>query len=131
MNYDLLFEKAKEALSFSYAPYSGFNVGAALLGENGKIYTGCNIENASFSPTVCAERCAIFKAVSEGERKFKAILIIGGKNGNFSSFCPPCGVCRQVLCEFCGTDFKVILAKNNKEFKEFKLEKILPLGFKM
>lgn len=129
MKYELLFEQAKKAIKNSYAPYSSFNVGAALLCENGKIYTGCNIENSAFSPTVCAERTAFFKAISEGERKFDSILIIGGRNYDFSEFCTPCGVCRQVMNEFCEPTFKIIFADSKQNFKEYILKELLPNGF--
>lgn len=127
----LLVEKAYEAQKFSYSPYSNFNVGAALLGTNGKIYLGCNIENASFTPTNCAERTAMFKAVSEGQKDFLAIAIVGNKSDAIETdYCAPCGVCRQVLAEFCDPKtFKIYLAKNKDEFKEYTLEEILPLGF--
>lgn len=104
-----LMEKAVKARKHSYCPYSHYAVGAALLTSDGKIYTGCNIENASFSPTNCAERTAFFKAVSEGKRNFTAIAVSGGPEGSLSSGCTPCGVCRQVMSEFCGEDFKIIL----------------------
>ena len=92
----------------AYAPYSGFQVGAALLAESGAVYLGCNIENSSYSPTICAERTAFAKAVSEGERAFIAIAVVGGKEGTCSGFCPPCGVCRQVMREFCFDDFRIL-----------------------
>ena len=110
-----LLEKAIEARKFSYAPYSGFHVGAALLGKNGKVYTGCNVENAAYTPTNCAERTAIFKAVSEGEREFEAIAIVGGKGENLAPLCAPCGVCRQVLAEFCDKDFRIVLGTPEKQ----------------
>lgn len=116
--------------SFSYAPYSGFRVGAVLLAKNGKLYTGCNIENAAFTPTICAERNAIFKAVSEGVREFTAICIMGGKEEVPEDFASPCGVCRQVMMEFCDPEsFQIILAKGDGEYKTFKLKELLPLGF--
>ena len=124
-----LIEKAKEAARASYSPYSGFTVGAALITKDGKLYLGCNIENASFSPTCCAERTAFFKAVSEGEREFSKIAIVGGKGLDFTDFCPPCGVCRQVVKEFCGEDFTVILGKNGEEVKTLTLGELLPFGF--
>lgn len=128
MKKEELFTIAKNNLAFAYAPYSGFKVSAVLESENG-IYTGVNIENASFGATNCAERTAFFKAVSEGETKFKQILIIGGKDGEISDFCPPCGICRQVMSEFCGEDFKIILAKSESEFKEYTLGEMLPERF--
>ncbi|SHF16398.1 cytidine deaminase [Clostridium fallax] len=133
INEKLLIEKAFEAQKFSYAPYSGFNVGAALLGTNGKIYEGCNIENASFTPTNCAERTAFFKAVSEGQLEFSAIVIVGNKSGvkqGEGEYCAPCGVCRQVMSEFCDPDtFKIYLAKSVDDYKVYTLKEILPLGF--
>ena len=104
-----LMELAVEARKKAYAPYSGFFVGAALLGKSGKVYTGCNVENAAYTPTNCAERTAVFKAVSEGEREFTAIAVVGGKGDALAELCAPCGVCRQVLAEFCGGDLRVIL----------------------
>ncbi len=125
-----LIQKAIDTLPFSYSPYSNFKVAAALLTKDGKIYTGCNIESASYTPSNCAERTAFFKAVSEGEMQFEAIAIVGGKKGKLEDYCPPCGVCRQVMMEFCSPkDFKVILAKSVDDYKEFTLEEILPLGF--
>ena len=104
-----LMRLALEAREMAYAPYSGFYVGAALLTADGKVYTGCNVENAAYSPTNCAERTAFFKAVSEGERSFSAIAIVGGRKGTPGGFCAPCGVCRQVMAEFCNADFRIIL----------------------
>ncbi len=172
-----MIDLAIEQLSFAYTPYSGFQVGAALLtkkgkiytgcnienaaysptncaertaffkavsegerqfqaicivgGKNeGKIYTGCNIENAAYSPTNCAERTAFFKAVSEGERQFQAICIVGGKNGVLTEYTAPCGVCRQVMMEFCNPDsFQIILAKDRETYKIFSLRELLPMGF--
>ena len=124
-----LIKEAKEAAKSSYAPYSHFNVGAALITRNGKVYSGCNIENAAYSPTNCAERTAFFKAVSEGERDFSAIAIVGGKNLDFVSFCSPCGVCRQVMSEFCDGDFRIILGRNDEELKVYSLNELLPLSF--
>lgn len=126
-----LIKKAIEMLNFSYAPYSNFHVGAALLTSEGKIYTGCNIENAAYGPSNCAERTAIFKAVSEGKKKFEAIAIVGGKNGKIENFCPPCGVCRQVLAEFCKKDFEIVLAKSTNEYKIMTLEQLLPESFSL
>lgn len=124
---------AAEALrmrGFSYAPYSHFCVGAALLGTDGRIYTGCNIENAAYSPTNCAERTAFFKAVSEGTRTFTAIAIAGGaENANELDYCAPCGVCRQVMREFCGSEFEIILARSASDYKVFTLEELFPMGF--
>ena len=126
-----LAEIAYEAREMSYAPYSQFKVGAALLAKSGKIYKGCNIENAAYAPTNCAERTAFFKAVSEGERKFAAIAIVGGKEGEENlTFCAPCGVCRQVMMEFCDPkEFQIILGRGNKEYKIYLLDELLPLGF--
>lgn len=126
-----LIEKAMEMLKFSYAPYSKFFVGAALLSKKGKIYGGCNIENSAYGPSNCAERTAVFKAVSEGEKDFEAICIVGGKKGVVEDFCPPCGVCRQVLREFCAPDFKIILAKSVSEYKIFTLAELLPESFSL
>lgn len=125
-----LIETATAQLAYSYSPYSGFKVGAALLAESGRIYTGCNIENSAFSPTNCAERTAFFKAVSEGERKFRAICIIGGKDISETVCTPPCGVCRQVMAEFCDPKkFKVILASGREKYRILRLEELLPFGF--
>ena len=121
---------ARQAMEKAYAPYSGYKVGAALLTESGKVYLGCNIENSSFSPTVCAERCAIFKAVSEGEHSFSAIAIVGGKDGIVEGIFPPCGVCRQVLGEFCDTDsFKIYLGGVGEQIDEYTLADLLPVSF--
>ena len=120
---------AIKARDRAYAPYSNFAVGAALLTEGGKVYLGCNIENASFSPTNCAERTAIFSAIADGENKFSAIAICGGKIGAKRSFCTPCGVCRQVLSEFCGADLRVILEKEGGELKLLTLGDLLPFAF--
>ena len=124
-----LMEQAIHMTKQSYAPYSHFHVGAALLGDNGKIYTGCNIENASCSATVCAERTAVFKAVSEGVTSFTAIAIAGGMNGVITDYCAPCGICRQVLREFCKPDFPIILVKSPEEYKVYTLEQLLPESF--
>jgi len=121
---------ALKARKSSYSPYSGFKVGAALLASSGKIYTGCNIENAAYTPTVCAERVAFFKAVSEGETEFIAIAIAGGAGDSPDGECPPCGVCRQVMMEFCDPDtFKVLLAKSDTEYTALTLKELLPYGF--
>ena len=112
----------------SYSPYSNFRVGAALVGKSGKIYTGCNVENAAYTPTNCAERTAIFKAVSEGEREFTAIAIVGGKGDEIADFCAPCGVCRQVLTEFCDKDFRIILGTPDN-VKAYTIAELLPLSF--
>ncbi len=126
-----LVEKAKQAAEKAYAPYSGFTVGAALLSKSGKVYLGCNIENASYTPTNCAERTAFFKAVSEGEMEFLKIAIVGGKGLDFNGYCTPCGVCRQVMSEFCGEDFTVILGKADGEYKVTSLGELLPCGFRL
>ena len=126
-----LIKKAIEMLNFSYAPSSNFHVGAALLTSEGEIYTGCNIENAAYGPSNCAERTAIFKAVSEGKKEFEAIAVVGGKNGKIENFCPPCGVCRQVLAEFCKKDFEIVLAKSTNEYKIMTLEQLLPESFSL
>ena len=125
-----LIETAIAQLQYSYTPYSNFKVGAALLTNEGKIYTGCNIENAAYGPTNCAERTAFFKAVSEGERKFQAICIVGGKDGVLTEYAAPCGVCRQVMMEFCSPeDFQIILATSVSKYDVFTLKELLPLGF--
>ena len=123
-----LMRLAEDARAYSYTPYSGFAVGAALLTKSGKVYTGCNIENASYTPTVCAERTAVFKAVSEGEKEFAAIAIIGGPAGEKGRFCAPCGVCRQVLREFCELDFRILLGSVNK-VQAYTLGELLPTSF--
>lgn len=119
---------ANEARKFAYTPYSHFKVGAALLTKSGKLYTGCNIENSSYTPTVCAERTAVFKAVSEGESDFAVIAVVGGKEENQLEFCSPCGVCRQVLAEFCGADFRILLG-NPEKFQSYTVDEILPFSF--
>lgn len=126
-----LISKAFEMLNFSYVPYSHFHVGAALLAKNGTVYGGCNIENAAYGPSNCAERTAIFKAVSEGVKDFEAIVVLGGQDGKVSDYCPPCGVCRQVMSEFCGPDFKIILAKSIDDYKIFTLAELLPESFSL
>lgn len=125
-----LIDTAIEQLKFSYTPYSNFKVGAALLTKSGKIYTGCNIENASYTPTNCAERTAFFKAVSEGVRDFQAICIVGGKDGKLTEYTAPCGVCRQVMMEFCNPKtFQIILAVDKERYEIYTLEELMPLGF--
>lgn len=128
IDYKSLMLKAQEARNNSYSPYSHFRVGAALLSKSGKVYTGCNIENAAYSATNCAERTAIFKAVSEGERDFVAIAIIGGREGETAELCAPCGVCRQVISEFCPKNFEIVLG-NEKKFEVYTLDQLLPLSF--
>lgn len=126
MNDLLLIEEAKKAKEFSYSPYSGFRVGAALLTKSGKIYTGCNIENAAYTPTNCAERTAVFKAVSEGEREYEKIAIVGDGEG----YLAPCGVCRQVFMEFCDPkDFYVVMAGSSGNYKKMTLEQLFPASF--
>lgn len=125
-----LIETAIAQLDYSYAPYSNFKVGAALLAKNGDIYTGCNIENAAYTPTNCAERTAFFKAVSEGVRDFQAICIVGGKDGVLTEYAAPCGVCRQVMMEFCNPKtFQIILAIDKERYDIYTLEELLPQGF--
>lgn len=129
MEWDALVKEAFIARETAYTPYSGFAVGAALLTRNGDIYRGCNIENASFSPTNCAERTAIFKAVSDGFKEFDAIAICGGYD-NEPQYCYPCGVCRQVLMEFCNPEtFVIIIAKSETEYRSYLLKALLPFGF--
>lgn len=129
-----LITECMKAREYSYAPYSNFRVGAALLTKNGKIYTGCNIENAAYSPTNCAERTAFFNAVSKGEREFAAIAIAGGRADfcadALEDFAAPCGVCRQVMREFCNPEnFKIILVKSQSEYQVYTLEELLPRSF--
>lgn len=126
-----LIRAAFEAREFAYAPYSGFKVGAALLAKNGTVYKGCNVECATFSPTNCAERTALFKAVSEGVREFDAIAIVGAKaeGPDDALITSPCGVCRQMLYEFGGKDLLVIMAKSEEDWQEMTLGELLPLGF--
>ena len=127
---DDLVKRAFSMRQFAYTPYSGFKVGAALLAKNGEIFGGCNIENAAYGPSNCAERTAIFKAVSEGVREFAAIAIVGGPEDGVKDFCAPCGVCRQVMAEFCSPeDFYIILAKSLEEKKIFTLEQLFPESF--
>ena len=121
-----LIDTAIEQLKFSYTPYSNFKVGAALLAKNGEIFTGCNIENASYTPTNCAERTAFF----EGVREFRAICIVGGKDGKLTEYTAPCGVCRQVMMEFCDPKtFQIILAVDKERYEIYTLEELMPLGF--
>ena len=128
-NKELIME-ALRAREYSYSPYSGYQVGAALLSFEGKVYTGCNIENAAYSPTNCAERTAFFKAVSEGVRKFKKIAIVGSPKGEVEQYAFPCGVCRQVMMEFCDPkEFKIIVAKSIEDYKVFSLKELLYEGF--
>jgi len=128
MTPEKLCELAKEAMTHSYSPYSGYKVGAALLCADGAVYTGCNIENASYTPTVCAERTAIFKAVYDGHRDFVAIAVCGGKDGVITGAFPPCGVCRQVMREFCGDDFRIYAVKPDG-YQKLTLSQLLPYSF--
>lgn len=123
-----LMQAAVEARKMAYAPYSHFRVGAALLGKSGRVYTGCNVENAAYTPTNCAERTAVFKAVSEGERTFEKIAIVGGMDETIAESCAPCGVCRQVLAEFCDKDFRLVLG-NPERIRVCTLGELLPLSF--
>ena len=123
-----LIDLAVKARENAYVPYSGFKVGACLLAKSGKVYLGCNIENSAYGPTNCAERTAFFKAISEGEREFEKIAIVGGKQEDLSDLVAPCGVCRQVMAEFCDENFIVLLG-NPKNIREFKLNQVLPLAF--
>ena len=123
---------AKNAMTRAYAPYSGYKVGAALLCADGTVFSGCNIENASFSPTCCAERVAIFKAISEGRRDFVAVAVVGGNIGAEEwEFCYPCGVCRQVLAEFCDADTPIFIGNSRGEIDETTLSGIIPYTFKL
>ncbi len=131
MNDPELIARAKDAMQNAYAPYSGFRVGAALLAADGRVFTGCNIENASFSITACAERTALAKAVSEGCRSFSAIAVVGGKGGVCADFAWPCGACRQALSEFCGEEFRVILWKEDGTSRAFPLGELLPGTFRL
>ena len=126
-----LIKLAKEAMTCAYAPYSGVKVGAALLTGDGQIYQGCNIENGAFSPTVCAERTAFFKAVYDGVRDFQAIAVVGGKDGTISGYFPPCGVCRQVMREFCRDDFQIHLCDANGNIMTKTLAELLPCSFSL
>lgn len=127
--YEELSFSAEAARALAYSPYSSITVGAALLGKSGRVYLGANIENASYSATICAERSAFFKAITEGEREFVAIAIAGGKAGEeISSVFPPCGACRQVMAEFCDKDFKIVLSRP-EGYDVYSLGEILPLGF--
>ena len=125
-----LIDLAIEARKAAYTPYSNFKVGAALLSKEGEVYKGCNIENAAYNPTNCAERTAFFKAVSEGVTEFETIAIVGGYDQEELKFCPPCGVCRQVMMEFCKSDkFRVLLLDEKGEIKSYLLKELLPFGF--
>lgn len=124
-----LIAKALDMLRFSYAPYSHYLVGAALLCKDGTVYTGCNIENAAYTPSNCAERTAFFKAVSEGKKDFTAIAIVGGPDGKPQTYCAPCGVCRQVMVEFCDDTFKIISAISASDYQVHTLAQLLPESF--
>ena len=127
--YKELVDKAISARGGSYCPYSGFAVGSALLAESGEVYLGANIENASYTPTLCAERVSFAKAISDGQRRFSAIAIVGGRaDEEISAFCPPCGVCRQFMTEFADSDFDIILS-DGEDIKVYKLGEIMPLSF--
>lgn len=126
----VLIEQARGMMKMSYIPYSGFAVGAALLTEDGSVYTGCNVENAAYSPSICAERTAFMKAVSEGHVRFQAIAVTGGKNRVPGDFCMPCGVCRQVMMEFCDPEtFLIISAISPDQYRVYTLKDLLPQGF--
>ena len=127
-----LFILAKEAMEKSYAPYSNYNVGAVLLCKNGNTYKGCNIENASYSLTNCAERTALFSAIANGEKEFKAICIVGGKNGEITDYAMPCGACRQVMYEFQPDDMEIsVITENLGVLEVNKLSYYLPCGFRI
>ena len=129
MTPEALVQEAMQAMQNAYAPYSGFKVGAALLCADGTVYRGCNIENAAYGPSNCAERTAIFKAVSEGNRTFAAIAVVGGKNGAVTDIFPPCGVCRQVMQEFCAPDFMIYMGRGDGSYVAVRLDALLPYGF--
>lgn len=131
MTPEKLVEMAMSAMEGAYVPYSGYKVGAALLCADGTVYTGCNIENAAFTPTVCAERTAFFKAISDGHREFSAIAVCGGKDGHIAGYFPPCGVCRQVMREFCKDDFLVHMAGAAGAIKTRTLAQLLPESFSL
>ncbi len=127
---NVLIQQAIRVRQNSYAPYSGYHVGAALLSEDGMIYTGVNVENASYPAGICAERTAFCKAVSEGQRVFQAIAIVGGKSDEpVGEYCLPCGICRQFMSELCGNDFQVIAARSTEDYQVFRLEELLPNAF--
>ncbi|MCQ2558434.1 MAG: cytidine deaminase [Oscillospiraceae bacterium] len=129
MKPEQLVDLAIEAMGHAYSPYSGYSVGAALLCEDGTVYQGCNIENATFTPTICAERTAFFKAIYDGKRSFKAIAVCGGKDGKITGAFPPCGVCRQVMREFCKDDFMIYMIGADKSYEAHTLAEILPFSF--
>lgn len=129
MSTETLIELAQKAMLHAYSPYSGYKVGAALLCADGTVYEGCNIENASFTPTICAERTAFFKAIYDGQRDFKAIAVCGGKDGVITGFFPPCGVCRQVMREFCRDDFIIYMIGPENTYKAVTMAELLPHSF--
>ncbi len=129
MKPEALVSLAVEAMKKAYAPYSGYQVGAALLCADGSVYQGCNIENASYTPTICAERTAFFKAIYDGKRDFSAIAVVGGKDGVLSGTFPPCGVCRQVMREFCDNSFLIYMGGPQGSFEAHTLEELLPFSF--
>ena len=122
---------AIKSMNNAYSPYSGYKVGAALLCDNGKVFTGCNVENSSYGATVCAERTAIFKAVSDGERDFSMLAVAGGKENELSDKFLPCGICRQVMAEFCKPEFIVLVVTSENTYKEFFLSELLPNAFSL
>ena len=124
-----LVRQALAAMKFAYVPYSGFTVGAALLTKSGKVYRGCNIENAAYGPSNCAERTAFFTAIAAGETEFESIAVVGGKDGVVTDIFPPCGVCRQVMQEFCGPDFMIYMGRSDDSYVAVRLEDFLPYGF--
>lgn len=130
MDYKELMEQAIEVRKRAYTPYSHYQVGAALLSKSGKVFLGCNVENAAYSPGICAERTAFVKAVSEGEREFQAIAVIGGAVGGPLELAPPCGICRQVMREFCDPDtFEIVLGTSTEDYQIYTLSQLLPLSF--
>ena len=122
---------AIKSMNNAYSPYSGYKVGAALLCDNGKVFTGCNVENSSYGATVCAERTAIFKAVSDGERDFSMLAVAGGKENELSDKFLPCGICRQVMAEFCKPEFIVLVVTSENTYEEFSLSELLPNAFSL
>ena len=130
MTPEKLVSMALDAMQHAYAPYSGYKVGAALLCKDGSVVCGANIENAAYGPSNCAERTAIFTAVFEGKRDFAAIAVVGGKDGVASDYFPPCGVCRQVMLEFCEPDFKIYMGKQDSTYQEILLRDFMPYGFR-
>ena len=129
MTPEQLGREAREAMHFAYVPYSGFTVGAALLTKSGKVYRGCNIENAAYGPSNCAERTAFFTAIAAGETEFESIAVVGGKDGVVTDIFPPCGVCRQVMQEFCAPDFMIYMGRGDDSYEAVPLEQLLPYGF--